>query len=481
MTRGLTRRQLLLGAAGGLAATALGSAYFLVDPMFAPLGRVSARPLPVGDRSPILVLAPHPDDEVLGSGGYWKQMLSAGSEVHVLVVTSGDAFRADVERLYYSLNPTPADYLRTGERRMRESRTAVRSLGLDASRVRFLGLPDEGTNHLFLDNWERAYRSPFTKRDSAPYPEVEYPGLPYTGEAALSAIYTAILRIRPAVLILPHPNDLHPDHWAVSAFASAAIEMLRQEGHRFVDEMVQYNYLVHWGDWPLPMGYHPGLPLLPPWEFDSLNTTWYRYRLPVEVVAEKERAIRDYQTQMLVVGRRLEAFARRNELFGLVPAHIVPPWEGSYERLTAVLRDPKDSFVSRLLGATGGFIQEVRMGQDPEQIHIAIDLTADSADLVLRSVIMAVGPGSRYVRRQISVGPKVGVRLFSDQGEIPHRGITAQFRPREMRMAVPKALLEGASDFLYGILSFRAGHYAGKTGFRVLRLSTAAPAPPTTT
>ena len=38
----------------------------------------------------MLVVAPHPDDEVLGCGGLMSRIRENGGEVHVLVMTVGD-------------------------------------------------------------------------------------------------------------------------------------------------------------------------------------------------------------------------------------------------------------------------------------------------------------------------------------------------------------------------------------------------------
>ena len=38
---------------------------------------------------PVLVLAPHPDDEVLGAGGTIARLASQGRDVHVVIVTKG--------------------------------------------------------------------------------------------------------------------------------------------------------------------------------------------------------------------------------------------------------------------------------------------------------------------------------------------------------------------------------------------------------
>lgn len=43
------------------------------------------------DYGPVLVIAPHPDDEVLGVGGTMARLSDAGAEVHVAIVTTGRA------------------------------------------------------------------------------------------------------------------------------------------------------------------------------------------------------------------------------------------------------------------------------------------------------------------------------------------------------------------------------------------------------
>ena len=43
----------------------------------------------MADRRPVLVLAPHPDDDVLGAGGAIARMSDEGREVFVAVVTVG--------------------------------------------------------------------------------------------------------------------------------------------------------------------------------------------------------------------------------------------------------------------------------------------------------------------------------------------------------------------------------------------------------
>jgi len=116
----------------------------------------------------ILVLAPHPDDEVLGCGGALCQHTSAGHRVTVVFLTSGEL----------GLKHLPRE--EAWRIREREARSAARILGLAG--VEFLRGPD----------WELG-----------------------GAKAKVAGGLRAILqREKPELVYLPHPGDWHPDHQA---------------------------------------------------------------------------------------------------------------------------------------------------------------------------------------------------------------------------------------------------------------------------
>ena len=89
--------------------------------------------LPLDPATPPLVVAPHPDDEVLGAGGLLA--LLPGAEV--VVVTAGEASHPG------STVHTPA---RLAAIRRDETTEALRRLGLPETAVRHLGQPDGGVD-----------------------------------------------------------------------------------------------------------------------------------------------------------------------------------------------------------------------------------------------------------------------------------------------------------------------------------------------
>ncbi|MEA2240181.1 MAG: hypothetical protein QOC81_4905 [Thermoanaerobaculia bacterium] len=126
----------------------------------------------------LLVLAPHPDDEVIGCGGLVALHLREKRPVHVVVATDG-AQAGD------------------GAQREAESRAALALLG-DAT-IEFLGFPDR--------NLENA------------------------GE--LDARLAAILREwKPDLIAVPSPLEIHPDHIALSR---AFCDLIARDSSLFAD------------------------------------------------------------------------------------------------------------------------------------------------------------------------------------------------------------------------------------------------------
>jgi LmbE family N-acetylglucosaminyl deacetylase len=119
--------------------------------------------------SRLVVVAPHPDDEVLTTGGL---MVRFAGDVVVVAVTDGEASHANSSRV------TP-DELRT--RRAAERTEALRRLGVTAEVIR-LRAPDQGC------------------RD---------------GRDEIAASLAGLVR-RGDIVVGPSPADRHPDHVAVA-------------------------------------------------------------------------------------------------------------------------------------------------------------------------------------------------------------------------------------------------------------------------
>jgi len=248
----------------------------------------------------VLVIAPHPDDEVLAAGGVIQEHLRKGHVVKVLLVTCGDGQRRGL------LLPS-RHFLRLGERRYRESLEALRILGIHERRVIALGYPDRGLAHLS----ESPYKSRYTKVCAVPYEWAYRPGAPYTREALIADLAEIFSDERPHLIYLPHPRDRHGDHHAVYLFARAALQEIGLAPQL-------RHYLIHYGAWPFPMGRFFDRSLLPP---RSLRThDWLVHDLRPHQIERKYQAIRCYRTQTQYLEDHLLSYVRRNELFDLQPA-----------------------------------------------------------------------------------------------------------------------------------------------------------------
>jgi len=131
---------------------------------------------PVLTGGPVLVLAPHPDDESLGCGGLLADVWRSGGRAHVVCVTDGAASHPGSRS-----HPAPV----LADLRRAELALAVEALGGAASDVTWLGFPDAGT-HL-VDR-----------------------------QVLTAAIGAAVDAVQPGVLLAPSPLDPHCDHEATA-------------------------------------------------------------------------------------------------------------------------------------------------------------------------------------------------------------------------------------------------------------------------
>src|SRR5262245_24763740 len=103
----------------------------------------------------LLVVAPHPDDEVIAAGGTIRRVAAAGGALRVVYLTDGEASTAGVQATEGRNDmPRPGDYRDYGQRRKREARRALGTLGVknDAAPI-FLGFPNNGLSRLMTRYW----------------------------------------------------------------------------------------------------------------------------------------------------------------------------------------------------------------------------------------------------------------------------------------------------------------------------------------
>jgi LmbE family N-acetylglucosaminyl deacetylase len=269
--------------------------------------------LKVGPSTRLLVLAPHPDDEVLGAAGLVRRVVAAGGSVRVALMTSGDAFPEGVELATHIRRPKPRDFRNYGSLRERETIAAMQILGLNRAHILFLGFPDGGMCLISSEDVSRkaAFESPYTGRIEPPPSEQLIRGVTYRGSDVRRELKSLLIAYQPTLVVLPHPEDLHPDHCATSIFGAKALETIARTVRPSPRVL---RYLIHYDRWP-NLDDDRAVPLGPPPAFPPAEGEWRTLTLTPAEAALKQRAIAAYPSQALVIGRLMHAFERPNELF----------------------------------------------------------------------------------------------------------------------------------------------------------------------
>lgn len=234
---------------------------------------------------PVLIIAPHPDDESAGCGGLINLLVRKGRDPYVAIITDGDAFyyawKIRMDGLWLSKNPS----LPSSQRRLVEVKEALTALGLPESHIILPGFRERSIAQRWLVQCDKE---------------------------VLSRTVTFLRQVSPKTIIVPSRYDDHPIHCVVSALSwSAILHMSRSHQAGFP---VVLEYLIHYGNFPVPQGLKPDLWLLPPSPLVTSNH-WLFLPLSEEAKQMKQSAIACHKSQLLISGRLLKSFVRINELY----------------------------------------------------------------------------------------------------------------------------------------------------------------------
>jgi LmbE family N-acetylglucosaminyl deacetylase len=268
----------------------------------------------------ILVLAPHPDDEVIACGGMIQQALAKNLPVRVVFLTYGDnnEWSFMVYRKRVVLFPRAVRQM--GAMRHDEALAAGKLLGLKPAQELFLGYPDFGTLKMWQTGWDErpSFRSMLTRVRQVPYPTAFRPGAPYKAEEILRDLTQVLRTFQPTKVFVSHPADTNPDHRALYLFTQVALWDLEKQ---MCPEV--FPYLIHYANWPLPRGARPTLPMPPPKALTN-SVTWRVLPLTPAEVKRKQVALKAHQSQLNSARAYLETFVRAEELFGDYPTIAMP-------------------------------------------------------------------------------------------------------------------------------------------------------------
>lgn len=216
----------------------------------------------------VIIIAPHPDDEVLGCGGLIAQLTAKGANINILFLTRGEAAHQECCK-------THADQI--GEQRFRLAIASNKILGVLPECLHFLDGKDGSLPHKGQD-----------------------------GFIELAKIIAAYIEAyAPDAVFFPHAFEGWPDHVAAEELTKRAIIMLPQR-----------SKLYHYCVW-----FWHNMPIKSAWRID-----WKQARL-LDITKElplKKCAMQTYQDSLAPCGhpyigilpaRFLRAFEWDKELF----------------------------------------------------------------------------------------------------------------------------------------------------------------------
>jgi LmbE family N-acetylglucosaminyl deacetylase len=218
---------------------------------------------------PILVVAPHPDDETLGCAGAIALLRLRGYTVQILVVSDGTQSHPN-SRKY------PAPILR--DLRETETRCAMALLGVEPSHITFLQLLDGAVPNAGAPNFQ----------------------------AAVNQCHAYLRSANPKIVFAPWRADPHPDHRATWQMVSAALEQ-----GSFSSRVIEYPI---W-DWDPQQRQLLNQYSTHPWRLDIAEVVTLKQQAIAAYLSQTTDLIDDDPTGFRLTPRMLQNFAQPWEIY----------------------------------------------------------------------------------------------------------------------------------------------------------------------
>lgn len=186
-----------------------------------------------------MILAPHPDDEILGCAGLMQQA-RLEHQIWVILATNGDYYGKEIAAV-----------------RLRESQEALHRLNIENCFVIPLGFGDTGMSEVasFLNRLYCAHPDaicPSFVSDHSYHPllsndnSFDFKSTPYTRNGFKASLKRALLHCRPDIIYTTSQYDAHGDHRALFFFLQEVLSELN------IKPVVR-QFIIHGGDdktWP---------------------------------------------------------------------------------------------------------------------------------------------------------------------------------------------------------------------------------------
>jgi len=424
----------------------------------------------------ILILAPHPDDEVIACGGVIQKALAKGLPVHVAYLTYGDNNEWAFIRYEKRVLIAPQSIRNMGLVRRLEGIAACEVLGLPPEDLSFLGYPDFGTLTIWNNRWNSSppFRSMLTRVTVVPYTNAFHFGALYKGESILGDLTQIFRSFRPTKIFVSHPEDQNPDHRSLYLFTRVALWDLRQE---LKAELLPY--LVHFKSWPLPKGYRPDQTLSPP-ESMSEGIPWKVLNLNEDELALKREALRKHKTQYDYSHVYLESFLRKNEFFGDYPVveltnnHEDKELGGEKD----LLNPPEELSPEQRARYTGVQRRYIRL--EDRELVLNVTLSKPLANTV-GAVVELFGyrsdkPFADMPKIKVTIGP-LAHTVYDQFNALPAQSVRVVRRAREFTLRIPLEIIGNPEKILTSARINAGGLPLSWAAWRVLKVPPSAGKP----
>ncbi|MDD5044716.1 MAG: PIG-L family deacetylase [Candidatus Omnitrophica bacterium] len=425
--------------------------------------------LPFEKTDRVLFMAPHPDDEAIGTGGLIQQAVSQGLPVKVVYFTNGDnnqlAFIVYEKRILFRKGA----FVFMGEVRRKEAIKAMGLAGIDKKSLIFLGYPDFGTMHIFTKYWmdKVPFRSMLTRVTEVPYKECFSYRASYTGESILIDLKTILEDFMPTKIFVSHPVDANVDHRAFYLFLRVALWDLEKN----IKAPIIYPYPVHSVGWPKPRGFHPDLDLRPPETLAGADIRWFKFDLDKKKIEKKRSMISCYRSQIQYNPPYLFSFDRKNELVGDFPDITVTEqigqvnWQGIKEELGSSQVSDTDSEES---------FEGVSYAQKNGILYIRMELKKIlSVNMGINVFLFGYNkhvPFAAMPKIRIRIGFRGNTIVYDKRRQISIPGLQVKQGEKELFVQVPLARINNPDYILSAVLASNKGLPSYETAWRILKL-----------
>jgi LmbE family N-acetylglucosaminyl deacetylase len=397
--------------------------------------------LELQDDDRLLVLVPHPDDDILSTAGVVQQALEKDLPVEVVFFTNGDYNETSFALYRKEITLDQTEALRLGETRREEAMAAQGILGVTPEQVVFLGYPDGGGLEIFQQHWGESepYRALLSGQDSVVYTFTQTPNAPFKGESIVADIKQVVRDFQPTKIFTSHPGDVHPDHQTLPLYLQVALWELENE---LAPEV--YHFITHYGRWPEPRGYQPEHPLEPPAQYDVGNR-WQIFPITMEQREKKLQALQAHKTQWGSGQPYLESVVRANELFDVIEEIPISPGE-EVEILPA-----ETAFTGEVLhlhpeneqnAFTEAEVRTVKLEDDHLVFALELEepLTGDVHAKVWTKGYRADTPFGEMPKLFMDLSA-AGYQVYDRGQELPPESVKVSGTPTRSEVRVPLALL----------------------------------------